>query len=128
MLILFTVAFLAGTVSLSLFYIQTEKRTRVAAEQATGGHAEAAQALMSHYGCGSCHEIPGIAKANGKVGPSLEGFAGRAEIAGLLSNQPNNLVFWLREPQKVSPGNGMPDQGVTEGEARNMAAYLYTLQ
>jgi len=34
----------------------------------------------------------------------------------------------IRDPQGVAPGNGMPNLGVSERDARNMAAYLYTLQ
>jgi cytochrome c2 len=31
-------------------------------------------------------------------------------------------------PQEMEPGTAMPDVGVTEADARDMAAYLYTLQ
>jgi cytochrome c2 len=40
---------------------------------------------------------------------------------------PDNLVKWLRQPQNVVPGNAMPDMGVTPQDARDIAAYLYTL-
>jgi cytochrome c1 len=46
-------------------------------------------------------------------------------IAGLLPNTPANLVLWLRHPQSVTPGNAMPDLGLTETQARDIAAYLY---
>lgn len=52
----------------------------------------------------------------------------RTIIAGKLSNAPGNMVRWLRDPQAVVPGNAMPDQDLTEQEARDIAAYLYTLQ
>ena len=38
------------------------------------------------------------------------------------------MTRWLRDPQRVLPGNGMPDQAVTDAEARDMAAYLYTIR
>jgi cytochrome c len=35
------------------------------------------------------------------------------------------MVRWIRHPQQLVPGSGMPDQGVTGREARDLAAYLY---
>ena len=84
-------------------------------------------ALMTQYGCGACHVIPGVTAARGSVGPSLDGFADRAYVAGVLPNQPGDLVRWLMNPTTHAPQTAMPDLGVREGEARDMAAYLYTL-
>ena len=83
--------------------------------------------LLRQFGCGSCHEIPGVAAARGKVGPPLAGVATRVYIAGVLPNTPENLVRWLRDPPAVSPQSAMPDLGVTERDARDIAAYLATL-
>jgi len=80
------------------------------------------------YGCGACHVIGGVSGANGTVGPSLNGFAQQVYIAGKLQNTPDNLVQWIRFPQEVDPGVDMPDLGVTEAAARDIAAYLYTLR
>lgn len=78
--------------------------------------------------CGACHEIPGVQQASGLVGPPLEHFGRRTMIAGLLPNTPDNLVRWLRNPQAITPGNAMPDVGLTDRQARDIAAYLDTLQ
>lgn len=93
-----------------------------------GADATRAPALMVSYGCNACHTIPGVANARGQVGPSLAQFGRRAYIAGSLRNEPDNLERWLRAPQSVLPGNAMPDTGVSGPDARDMAAYLYTLQ
>jgi cytochrome c2 len=66
-----------------------------------------------------------LAGANGKVGPDLTDVAERTEIAGKLANDPDAMVRWLMHPQAIAPQGGMPDQGVREQEARDMAAYLY---
>lgn len=92
-----------------------------------GATPERGAAAMRRYGCGSCHVVPGVAGATGLVGPPLTGFAGRTYIAGLLPNEPEHLVRWIRAPQAIAPGTAMPNLGVTENEARDMAAYLYTL-
>ena len=96
--------------------------------RSTGGNAKIGEHLIYAYGCGGCHTIPGVAEANGTVGPTLQGFGCRYYIAGLLVNTPQNLFRWIAKPEEVDPGNAMPDLGVTERQARDIAAYLYTLQ
>lgn len=99
-----------------------------AGQQPTGGDVRIGEHLIYAYGCGSCHVVPGVAEANGTVGPTLQGFGSRYYIAGLLVNTPQNLFRWVSKPQEVDPGNAMPDLGVTERQARDIAAYLYTLR
>jgi cytochrome c len=81
--------------------------------------------LIATYGCGSCHSIPGVPGANAMVAPPLDRFYQRTYIAGRLSNTQDNLVKWIQDPQEVEPGTAMPDLGVSEAEARDIAAYLY---
>jgi cytochrome c2 len=101
---------------------------RVALEEVPGGDPERGREVMAGYGCGSCHTIPGVAGANTSVGPPLIEFAYRQYIAGQLPNTPDNLVAWLMDPQAIEPGTVMPNMGVTEDDARDMAAYLATLR
>lgn len=93
-----------------------------------GGNAQRGAKLIGSIGCGSCHNIPGIDGADGKVGPPLTDIGERRFIAGVLSNTPGNMIVWLKNPQAVVPGNAMPDLGLTDKEARDIAAYLYTLR
>ena len=88
--------------------------------------ARGKRAVQQHL-CITCHEIPGVVGSNAPVGPPLTGMAKRAVIAGVLPNTPENLVRWLRAPQEVSPHNAMPDLGLTERDARDIAAFLRTL-
>ncbi len=96
--------------------------------QVVGGDARRAPALINAFGCAGCHVVPGIEGANGNIGPPLTRFGTRAYIAGMLRNTPANLVRWIQDPQGVVPGNAMPNMGVTDQEARDIAAYLYTLR
>jgi cytochrome c len=91
----------------------------------TGGDAVAGKAAIGKFGCGSCHVIPGVERARGLVGPPLIDFAWRAYIAGRAPNTPRNLEAWIRLPDSVEPGTAMPTLGVSEQEARDIAAYLY---
>ena len=90
-----------------------------------GGNAARGKTLIEYQGCGSCHRIGGIPNADGRVGPSLVGLANHLTIAGKLSNTPANLVRWLESPQRIVPGTLMPDLGLHERGARDIAAYLY---
>ena len=84
--------------------------------------------MIQQYGCTSCHTIPGIRGANALVGPSLEQIASRMYIAGVLPNTSENMLRWLQNPPAVDPLTAMPNLGVTEADARDMASYLYTLR
>lgn len=115
---------LAGVV----LYLETQAAARRTAEGITGGDATAGRKLVAAYGCGGCHSIPGVAGAAGEVGPSLKGVAVRAHLAGKLPNDPDTMRRWLQHPQAISPGTGMPELGVSDRDARDMSAYLYTLK
>jgi cytochrome c2 len=93
-----------------------------------GGNPDAGVALIQKFGCGTCHTIPGVADADGQVGPPLNAIAKRVYLAGKLRNTPDNMVRWLKDPQAVVPGNAMPNMGISQDQARDIAAYLYTLQ
>ena len=90
----------------------------------SGGEAK----LIAQIGCGACHEIPGIRNASGRVGPPLDNIGSRTVIAGVLPNTPDKLVAWLKAPQSIVPGNAMPDMGLNDHDARDIAAYLYRLR
>lgn len=93
-----------------------------------GGDVQRGKQLVSELGCARCHAIPGIAGPKGNVGPPLAKFGERTFVAGMLRNTPANLEHWIRSPQDVVPGNAMPDMGVTQQQARDIAAFLYTLR
>jgi len=83
--------------------------------------------LVAQYGCPSCHS--GIRDAPaGEVGPPLELIGRRAYIAGQFPNTRIRMVEWLQHPQALKPGTAMPDLGVTERDARDIATYLATLK
>ena len=93
-----------------------------------GASLESGKVAITHYGCGSCHTIPGVHGADALVGPPLVKFGRRSFIAGELANTPENLVRWITDPKAVEPGTDMPNLGVTDQEARNIAAYLESLR
>jgi len=94
----------------------------------SGGNARHGAKLIASYGCGACHSVPGVALADGHVGPPLDTIGRRTVIAGVVPNTPVNMITWLRTPQSVVPGNVMPDMGISDHDARDIATYLYTLR
>ena len=95
------------------------------AQSLTNGDASRALPLLRKYGCSGCHTIPDVPGADGQVGAPLSGLSGRVYIGGVLTNSPDHLVEWIVAPQRFSPNTAMPITGITEPEARDIAAYLY---
>jgi cytochrome c1 len=93
-----------------------------------GGEAAAGQRLVTQYQCGACHAIPDVQGAGGDAGPPLEHLRRKSYIANGIPNRPERMVAWLRDPPALKPGTRMPSMGLSEQEARHIAAYLYTLE
>jgi cytochrome c len=114
-----------------VIYAEDAVQARKRAEALTGGSVAAGKLAIKAYGCTGCHSVSGMsapAGADGRVGPSLDGIATRAELAGRLANTPDNMLRWIQHPQEVQPGSGMPDVHLPDRQARDIAAYLYTLR
>jgi len=92
------------------------------------GNPQRGRQLIEHFGCGSCHTIPGVPNADAMVGPPLIAWQRRIYIAGVLRNTPENLQRWIEHPQQIVPNNAMPDMGITPRQAQDIAAYLYTIR
>jgi cytochrome c2 len=120
--IVFVVA-LAGIIS---EYVQQRGRLRTHAAVAVDGDPDRGESMFIQYGCGSCHALKNVRNATGSVGPPLDGVALRVIIGGHLSNTPDNMQKWIRDPQQVSPETAMPDLNVGERDARDITAFLYT--
>ena len=86
---------------------------------------ELAPAKFVKHGCTSCHAIPGVPGADGKVGPKLDRVGQYVYLAGVIPMSPQNLVYWIENPKEVDPRTAMPDLGVSPEEAADIAAYLY---
>jgi cytochrome c len=103
-------------------------RDRPPARQVPGGDEATGRLLLSKYGCGSCHVIPGVEGAVGLSAAPLSQFAERGYVGGILPNNADNLIEWIVDPRSVNERTAMPNLGVSGTDARDMAAYLYTLR
>jgi len=102
-------------------------RERLQASAHRPGEAQAGREATKRYLCATCHSIPGLVSAEHQVGPPLNGIGTRSFIAGVVPNTPENMVRFLQNPQHIDPLSAMPAMGVTEQDARDIAAFLNTL-
>jgi cytochrome c len=93
-----------------------------------GTDVERGRAALERFECSACHVIPGIRGAESFVGPPLDGFGRRVQFAGRFANTPEALVRWLVDPPAMKADTAMPAVGLGERDARDIAAYLYTLE
>ncbi|MBS7700027.1 MULTISPECIES: c-type cytochrome [unclassified Chelatococcus] len=108
-------------------YRDSERRHAI--DVATGGVGGRAIPIMRANGCAACHTIAGVPGARGLVGPRLDAtLSSRIYLAGVLPNNTENMVRWLRSARAIAPHTAMPSTGISEQEARDVAAYLYALR
>jgi len=78
--------------------------------------------------CIACHTVGGT-RARGKMGPDLTHLMSRETIAAMETpNNAENLREWIKDPQKMKPGNKMPAVKISDAQLDRMVAYLTTLQ
>ncbi len=103
----------------------------LAAQRATpaepSGAAAEGKAIFARSACVGCHTIRGVSA--GVLGPDLTTFGSRATLAaGVLQNTPANVAAWVRDPAAMKPGVKMPSLGLSEADAKAVAAYLASLR
>jgi len=108
--------------------VSEERFDDVRTARVLGGDPRLGRAIVAAIECGVCHQIPGIEGAHGIVGPPLEDFGERPFIGGVIPNQPELLVQWVKDAPSLDPDTGMPELPLTHEEARHVAAYLLTLR
>ena len=89
--------------------------------------------IFIQKGCIGCHAVSGFKEAIGLVGPNLTYFGSRETIAGgALTNTPDNLKLWLRNPGAVKSGNLMAaaikEGTLSEQEIDTLVGYLEGMQ
>jgi cytochrome c len=94
----------------------------------TGGQPDAGREAMIALGCVACHQVPGFFGTKPQVGPPLSGFALRPFVAGATENTPDKLMQFIRDPRSIAPRSAMPKLPMSDEQARDLAAFLYTLR
>ncbi|MCR9161505.1 MAG: c-type cytochrome [Nannocystaceae bacterium] len=101
-------------------------------ERPTLGDAQRGRALLSEKGCMSCHRMTGVPAISAL--PTEEPLAADVLARGQKMApdlrwardrmRPASLVQWIVDPKAVKADASMPELGVTEAEAADIAAYL----
>jgi len=104
------------------------QQQRAPAVPATTAETQHGAQLFTQRTCINCHAISGTA-AQARVGPDLTHYASRGILgAGVLTQTPENTMRWLQDPQKVKPGNRMPNLHLAPDELRDLTAYMESLK
>jgi cytochrome c2 len=123
------VSALCGALVLCALASACGEASKASMDQAvTTGDPKRGARTIEEFGCGACHTIPGIRGARGVVGPPLFFMARRTYIAGHVPNTPANMSRWIRNPKEIEPRTAMPVLGLSEQQANDVVAYLYTLR
>jgi cytochrome c len=116
---------IASAIPIAMIW-NTQHQSESVARAMTGGDLARAPAIIRRYGCAGCHTIPGIPGGDGQVGGPLSDIKRRVYVGGVVTNSPDNLVRWIVSPQTFSPRSAMPATGISEAEAHDVAAWLYS--
>jgi cytochrome c len=119
---------MAAAASGGAYLWKAEAKAREKAAELTGGDPSRGPDLMRRYGCAACHTVRGVGSVGGLVGPNLNDVKKQIYIAGVLTNTPQHLIAWIFDPQAANPRTAMPVTGISEAEARDVAAYLLSLR
>ena len=102
-------------------------QVRLAPAPDVAGNPEDGRRLFLATGCGGCHSLPGLPGATGVHGPILTNVVLRPTLAGeTIPMTPENMTRWLLDPPALKPGTPMPNVGLTEQQARDITAFLYS--
>lgn len=111
----------AGTVDLNGFpakpplkkLMQPDVVTNVTTTQ---NPAALAQPQIFSSLCSACHVVGG---KGGNVGPALDDAFARKNV--------EEMIAWLKDPQKIKPGTTMPKLPLTDSQINELVSYLQSL-
>ena len=90
------------------------------------------RALLDAKGCGVCHKMTGVEPLQASLLPSAVAVSDIPRAVRLAPDlrlswdrwRASTVVAWLQRPSLLKPGTLMPDLGLSDGEARDIAAYI----
>ena len=95
---------------------------------AVNAQASPGELAFRRLACVSCHAIQGT-RAKGTMGPNLTHLMSRQTIgSGVVTNTPENLRAWVKDPQSIKPGCFMPGMKLTEQQLDGVVSYLQSLK
>jgi mono/diheme cytochrome c family protein len=92
----------------------------------TGGSASQGKQLFESVGCQACHTVGDDTKVRESRGTGYDSAPELTRIGSKVN--PDWVMDWLKNPKHYDPDSRMPSLRLSDGEARNLAAYLMTLK
>jgi cytochrome c2 len=125
LILLAAIALIGGTSVGMAALVRNQQRQQDQIIAKTGGNPDKAMLAITRYGCAACHQISGAQVPGGLAAPPLSGIKDRLYFGGAVYNTPDNLIRWIVDPKQFDPNTAMPVTGITDAQARDVAAYLY---
>jgi mono/diheme cytochrome c family protein len=91
-----------------------------------GGNAAKGKELVESVGCLACHSIGEQTKVRDLRGSSYDMAPELTRVGSKVT--PDWMFEWVRNPRHYNPTTKMPNLRLTEGEARDVTAYLSTMK
>ncbi len=102
-------------------------RVRLTPAPNVAGDPESGRRLFATTGCAGCHTLASLSNATGVSGPVLANVVLRPTLAGeAIPMTPETMTRWLLDPSALKPGTPMPNVGLTDPQARDITAFLYS--
>ena len=116
----------AEAITAYLMDVSRKNRFALSRDNATGGNSRRGRDLVESAGCIACHTIGDNHQVREARGTSYD-------IAPELSRVGSKInrgwaYDWIKDPRHYNPSTRMPSLRLTDGEARDIVAYLMTLR
>lgn len=106
-----------------------QKAQLTPASDKVAGSAEQGYKDFHSMTCANCHAINNVPNTFPQTAPDLTHLASRQSIgAGILTNTPDNLALWLKNPQAIKPACLMPNLTLSDQQVADLVNYLETLK
>ncbi|MGA7159365.1 MAG: c-type cytochrome [Bacteroidota bacterium] len=118
----------AGSVTAYLFSIGKESTFQLEHPAGTykGGSAEKGKEHFENFGCKACHVMGDDLRVRNARGSSYDFAPELTHAAGKL--HPDWIFDWIKNPRHYNPTTKMPNLRLTDGEARDLVAYIMTMK
>lgn len=104
-------------------WVKNQQQRAVADDRVSEGRH-----IFETQACMNCHTVNGTV-ATGRFGPDLTHLMSRETLAsGAISNTPEHLREWIRNPDTYKPGSLMPAMQLNDQQLDQVTAYLETLR
>ncbi|MBI4213871.1 MAG: c-type cytochrome [Chloroflexi bacterium] len=104
-----------------------EQLPRLTPAPGVAGSPERGRTTFVEKGCVTCHTLQGVPSATGVLGPNLTNVSLRPTLTeASFPNTPDQMARWLMNPPAMKPGTIMPNLGLTDQQAQDLVALLYS--